>query len=36
MKDKKLFDIFNVISYETFFNHHLDPAVTRWKAGGII
>ena len=26
----------NVISFEHFFIHHLDPAMTRWKAGGII
>ncbi|GBE38688.1 type-2 restriction enzyme EcoRII [bacterium BMS3Bbin08] len=26
----------NVITYEEFFRHHLDPAVTRWRANGII
>lgn len=26
----------NVIPYEDFFKYHLDPAVTRWKAGRIL
>ncbi|GJM41507.1 MAG: hypothetical protein DHS20C20_17890 [Ardenticatenaceae bacterium] len=26
----------NVISFERFFLHHLDPAMARWKAGGIV
>ncbi|OGQ45497.1 MAG: hypothetical protein A3H42_03380 [Deltaproteobacteria bacterium RIFCSPLOWO2_02_FULL_46_8] len=26
----------NVISYEEFFKYHLDPAVVRWRAKGII
>jgi len=26
----------NVISFEDFFTHHLDPAIARWKATGII
>ena len=26
----------NVISFEDFFQHHLDPAMVRWKATGVI
>lgn len=26
----------NVISFETFIMHHLDPAMARWRAGGVI
>jgi hypothetical protein len=26
----------NVISFESFFTHHLDPAIARWKANRII
>lgn len=26
----------NVINFEIFFDHHLDPAVKRWKAHGVI
>ena len=26
----------NVISFETFFDQHLDPAMARWRANGII
>lgn len=26
----------NVISFESFFDHHLDPAVSRWKANAVI
>ena len=29
-------DADNVISFEEFFKHHLDPAVVRWKDKGII
>ena len=28
--------VLNVIDFEAFFDHHLDPAVTRWKASGVI
>lgn len=26
----------NVISFEAFFEHYLDPAMTRWRANGVI
>ena len=26
----------NVISFESFFDHHLDPALNRWKANGVV
>ena len=26
----------NVIDFESFFDHHLDPAVNRWSANGVI
>ncbi len=26
----------NVISFETFFRHHLDPAMERWRENGVI
>jgi len=26
----------NVISFENFFQHYLDPAMTRWRANGVI
>ncbi|BAV34770.1 restriction endonuclease [Sulfuricaulis limicola] len=26
----------NVISFEAFFQHHLDPAMARWRANGVI
>ena len=26
----------NVVSFETFFDHYLDPAIVRWKANGTI
>ena len=26
----------NVISFESFFDHHLDPAIVRWKASGAL
>jgi hypothetical protein len=26
----------NVISFENFFDHHLDPALGRWKANSVI
>jgi EcoRII C terminal len=29
-------DQLNVISFESFFDHHLDPALGRWKATGVI
>lgn len=28
--------ILNVIDFESFFDHHLDPAVKRWSANGVI
>lgn len=28
--------ILNVITFESFFDHHLDPAVKRWTANGVI
>ena len=29
-------EVRNAISFETFFTHHLDPAMERWKAGGAL
>lgn len=29
-------DRMNVVSFETFFDHYLDPAIVRWKANGTI
>jgi len=26
----------NVITFENFFAYHLDPALVRWKAAGVI
>lgn len=26
----------NVLSFEEFFEHHLDPALSRWRTGGVI
>lgn len=36
LKDKCYPAALNVISFEVFFDHHLDPAVNRWKAHGVI
>ena len=35
-KVEKYADRRNVISFEDFFEHHLDPAVKRWKASKVI
>lgn len=29
-------DRMNVVSFETFLDHYLDPAIMRWKANGTI
>jgi len=29
-------DMGNVISFETFFRHHLDPAMERWEEAGVL
>lgn len=36
LKTAKYPDALNVISFEEFFLHHLDPAIVRWKAKGAI
>ena len=36
IKEKFYGDQLNVISFENFFDHHLDPAVSRWTANGVI
>lgn len=36
LKSKLYFDALNVISFEDFFDHHLDPAINRWKSNGVI
>lgn len=36
IKSKFYPDVFNVISFEAFFDHHLDPSVRRWKANNVI
>lgn len=36
LKNEKYADRHNVISFEQFFEHHLDPAVRRWRASNII
>lgn len=36
IKAKRYPDIKNVIDFESFFDFHLDPAVNRWKAHGVI
>lgn len=36
LKDKCYRAVLNVISFEVFFDHHLDPAVRRWKANGVL
>ncbi|MBY0285086.1 MAG: hypothetical protein K2W81_14130 [Sphingomonas sp.] len=36
IKSKFYATALNVISFEVFFDHHLDPAVNRWKAHGVI
>jgi hypothetical protein len=33
---KAYVNIQNVITFEEFFKHHLDPAVARWRDKGII
>ncbi len=34
IKKKKYFDALNVISFEIFFEDHLDPAMLRWEKSG--
>lgn len=34
--NRKYRDAQNVISFEEFFKHHLEPAMTRWRSNGII
>lgn len=36
IREKFYRDQLNVISFESFFDHHLDPAVSRWKANGVV
>ena len=36
IKSKCYPGILNVIDFESFFDHHLDPAVKRWAAHGVI
>lgn len=36
IKTSKYSEHQNIISFETFFHHYLDPAMTRWKENGII
>lgn len=36
LKAEKYSDRHNVISFEQFFTHYLDPAVARWRASGAI
>ncbi len=36
IKSKRYESALNVISFEAFLEHYLDPAVTRWKSAGVI
>lgn len=36
LKNDKYADQLNVIGFEDFFDHHLDPAMARWKSSGAI
>ena len=36
LKQHKYGDNHNVISFEDFFEHRLDPAVKRWRASGAV
>lgn len=36
IKAQKYLNQLNVISFESFFDHHLDPALSRWKANTVI
>ena len=36
IKSKCYPSVLNVIDFESFFDHHLDPAVKRWAAHGVI
>lgn len=36
IKEKYYNDQMNVVNFENFFDHHLDPAVSRWKANAVI
>mgnify|MGYP001074189975 CR=1 FL=1 len=36
LKSELYLDALNVISFEDFFDHHLDPAIKRWKSTGVI
>jgi hypothetical protein len=36
LKLSRYVSFLNVISFEAFFDHHLDPAILRWKANGAI
>lgn len=36
LKNTAYKDRMNVVSFETFFDHYLDPAIVRWKANGTI
>jgi hypothetical protein len=36
IKDRHYSNTLNVIGFEAFFEHHLDPAMARWTANGAI
>lgn len=36
LKNTAYKDRMNIVSFETFFDHYLDPAIVRWKANGTI
>ena len=36
IKGKSYSTALNVTDFESFFDHHLDPAVKRWKVHGVI
>ncbi|MDE2341437.1 MAG: hypothetical protein KGL21_10300 [Alphaproteobacteria bacterium] len=36
LKAEKYVGVLNVIGFEDFFAHHLDPAMNRWRANGAI
>lgn len=35
LKAERYADAMNVISFEAFFDHHLDPAMRRWRSNGV-
>jgi hypothetical protein len=36
LKKEKYLSVHNAVSFEEFFEYHLDPAMKRWKAKSVI